>query len=142
VKKQIKNMNIEDLLHKYFEGKTSRKEELQLRKYFTQENIPFERERYRPLFSYFVEESKSSTPSLYIGRHRKKILYTIGSIAACAFLAISIFYQERGFCDYKNYVIIDGQLYTNEYLIREKAQSAFKDVSFDEPDTFNLLFND
>ncbi len=43
-------MNIEDLLHKYFEGKTSRKEELQLRKYFTQENIPFERERYRPLF--------------------------------------------------------------------------------------------
>lgn len=69
-------MNIEDLLHKYFEGKTSRKEELQLRKYFTQENIPFERERYRPLFSYFVEESKSSTPSLYIGRHRKKnIIY-------------------------------------------------------------------
>lgn len=135
-------MNIANLLHKYFEGQTSRKEELLLRQYFTQREIPAQWECYRPLFAYLDEERDINKHSRFMGKNRKYIYYTVGSIAACLFLAINMLYNGTGFSEHKNYVIIDGHRYTDEYLIREKASDAFEDVAFDEPDSFSLLFNE
>ena len=44
-------MKIEELIDRYFEGQTSCDEERELRRFFTQENIPESLQVYRPLFA-------------------------------------------------------------------------------------------
>lgn len=50
--------NIDILLRKYLEGKTSLKEEKQLRAYFTSGNVASHHKEYRVLFGFFKAERK------------------------------------------------------------------------------------
>lgn len=49
---------INQLLNRYWEGETSLEEEDILRAFFSQDNIPTELMRYKPLFSYEADEAK------------------------------------------------------------------------------------
>ena len=51
-------MKIDELLDKYFEGETSCEEERELRRFFTEEEVPEHLQTYRPLFAYLNREAK------------------------------------------------------------------------------------
>ena len=52
--------SIEILIEKYFEGETSREEEVTLRKFFTTQQVPVHLQEYQDLFGYF-EIKRSET---------------------------------------------------------------------------------
>lgn len=52
-------MKIDELLDKYFEGETSCEEERELRRFFTEEEVPEHLQMYRPLFAYLNREATS-----------------------------------------------------------------------------------
>ena len=52
-------MKIDELLDKYFEGETSCEEERELRRFFTEEEVPEHLQTYRPLFAYLNRGSLS-----------------------------------------------------------------------------------
>ena len=52
-------MKIEELIDRYFEGQTSCDEERELRRFFTQENIPESLQVYRPLFAWIRKQKHS-----------------------------------------------------------------------------------
>ena len=52
-------MKIDELLDKYFEGETSCEEERELRRFFTEEEVPEHLQTYRPLFAYLNREATS-----------------------------------------------------------------------------------
>ena len=53
-------MKIDELLDKYFEGETSCEEERELRRFFTEEEVPEHLQTYRPLFAYLNREATSN----------------------------------------------------------------------------------
>lgn len=52
-------MKIDELLNRYFEGETSCREEKELRRFFTEEEVPEHLAIYRPLFVCLDEEAKA-----------------------------------------------------------------------------------
>ena len=78
-------MKIEELIDRYFEGQTSCNEERELRRFFTQENIPESLQVYRPLFACLDQEAKAfrkeSIPAKKLSFHRR-FIYMTGGIAA------------------------------------------------------------
>ena len=52
-------MKIDELLDKYFEGETSCEEERELRRFFTEKEVPEHLQTYRPLFAYLNREATS-----------------------------------------------------------------------------------
>ncbi|HMQ49940.1 MAG TPA: hypothetical protein PKA00_21065 [Saprospiraceae bacterium] len=53
------NKRINTLIDRYFEGETSLQEEAQLRRYFSQDEVPAELEKYQTLFQYFSGEAQA-----------------------------------------------------------------------------------
>ena len=78
-------MKIEELIDRYFEGQTSCDEERELRRFFTQENIPESLQVYRPLFACLAQEAKAfrkeSIPAKKLS-FRRRFIYMTGGIAA------------------------------------------------------------
>ena len=77
-------MKIEELIDRYFEGQTSCDEERELRRFFTQENIPESLQVYRPLFACLDQEAKAfqkeSIPAKKLS-FRRRFIYMTGGIA-------------------------------------------------------------
>lgn len=131
-------MNIEELLNKYFEGETSCEEERKLRRFFTQGRVPEHLQAYRPMFTFFEEESKRPKTHAPL---RRRLLYAFSGIAAGVLIALAIDGLNRHFgAEPENYVIIDGKCYTDARLIHEQAREAFDDVRFSEDEVFATLF--
>ena len=86
-------MKIEELIDRYFEGQTSCDEERELRRFFTQENIPESLQVYRPLFACLDQEAKAfqkeSIPAKKLSL-RRRFIYMTGGIAAGLLLLIGI----------------------------------------------------
>lgn len=143
-------MKIDELLNKYFEGETSCEEERELRRYFTEEEVPEHLQMYRPLFACLDKEAKAyqSPPEKSENKKVKtehliprRLYYTIGSIAAGVLVLIGIanLYQQITVTP-TDYVVINGKRYTDAKTIREQALSAFQDVSMSQEEVLDLMF--
>lgn len=142
-------MKIDELLDKYFEGETTCEEERELRRFFTEEEVPEHLQVYRPLFAYLNREATSMAgpeekpkeqphgkPSRFY-----RIFYTISGVAAGLLLLLGvakIIFPLSGTPE--NYVVIDGKRYTDEKLVEAKALEALQNASFTDEDLSNLLF--
>lgn len=101
---------IEDLLEKYFDGKTTLAEEKQLREYFNTEEIPPHLAVHADLFRYFAIAGKeeitdpefeekflssiSETPVIPLYSRKKRLAYIMG-IAAGVLLLVGLFFTFR-----------------------------------------------
>lgn len=142
-------MKIEELVNKYFDGETTCEEERELRKFFTQEKVPEDLKMYGPLFAFFEEENRQQTTRNEVTAplprktvtFRIRLTYALSGIAAGLLLLMGIARIHRHFNALPdNYVIIDGKCYTDETLAREQAIAAFQNVSMDEDEFLDSLF--
>lgn len=67
------NKGINTLIERYFEGESSLAEEAQLRRYFSQAEVPAELEKYQTLFQYFSNEGQAGLGSDFDDRLFQKI---------------------------------------------------------------------
>ena len=75
---------IEQLLEKYFEGETTIAEEIQLKQYFSTEQVAAHLEHYKPLFGYLTAEKEEKfTPTLSL---KTKKRFPVARIAIAASL--------------------------------------------------------
>ena len=137
-------MKIEELIDRYFEGQTSCDEERELRRFFTQENIPEPLQVYRPLFACLDQEAKAFLKECIPAKKlslRRRFIYMTGGIAAGLLLLIGIAGIQRYLhVTPDNYIIIDGKQYTDENLVREQALAAFRDMRTTEDEVLDLMF--
>ncbi len=131
-------MNIEELLNKYFEGETSAQEERMLRSFFSKADVPEELAVYKPLFAYFDQEiaRKETEPELatVIPKKKKKRRYYWFSVAAaCLFVMLLagkyFFPANNGLPCSGNYVIINGQCYSDPDKVRSMALVSLQEVA-------------
>lgn len=140
-------MKIDELLNRYFEGETSREEERELRRYFTEGDVREDLAMYRPLFACIDEEAKAyrtaqAKAGSSNGRRRTIRLYRMwGGIAAGVLLLIGIAnLGQHLWAAPTDYVIIDGKRYTDAAVIRQQALSAFQDVQMSREEVLDLMF--
>ena len=120
-------MKIDELLDKYFEGETSCEEERELRRFFTEEEVPEHLQTYRPLFAYLNREATSMAEPT-----EEKSATTESAKEVPA--------QRKPFRLYRTFYAVDGQRYTDEKLVEAKALEALQNASFTDEDLSNLLF--
>ena len=122
-------MDIEQLIERYFEGLTTSEEEATLRRFFTSDEVPEKMQMHKPLFVYFDAEINASlTPPRH---HLKPYIYWLSSVAASAAILIGLFVFNLQRTDYprnSNYVMIDGQCYTDEATIRTATINSLRSV--------------
>lgn len=127
--------NIQHLIEKYFEGESSHAEEQEIRRFFAEETIPEDLIKYKTLFAYFdreirKEKEKKSTVSI---RRKHSFPYFISAFAACVLLliGIAVFNNRRAVpCSASgNYVIIDGQCYSDDKMIKSMLFEALCEVA-------------
>lgn len=143
-------MKIDELLDKYFEGATSCEEERELRRYFTEEEVPEHLQMYRPLFACLDMEAKEHRQKQVEAEkpdvETKRLLpyrwyYSIGGIAAGLLILMGVANLYRHtLATPTDYVIINGKRYTDANLIREQALSAFQDVRMSQEEVLDLMF--
>ena len=112
LKKGEKNMKIDYLINKYFEGESTCEEERQIRLFFKQENVPSHLEEYRDFFSFFDEESQlhaTEIEEIAIAHKPKRLTnryfrYGMIGIAASLILTLSIIGMNKYFDIPQNYV--------------------------------------
>lgn len=89
-------VKIEKLIEKYLEAETTLKEEVFLKKYFSENEVPSHLEEYKTLFSYFSDSSLDvSNKPITLSKDRSIISWL--AVAAIAVLFVSIFsiYQNN-----------------------------------------------
>ncbi|SHI96431.1 hypothetical protein [Pseudozobellia thermophila] len=110
--------NIERLLEKYFEAKTTVAEEKVLRAYFSQEKVAAHLEVYRPMFGYFSQgKTEQFTKELPLKETSKGLfrrLYPWLSVAAVTVLMIGVYFGKKR--------------YDQQQLEKEKAQYAYQET--------------
>lgn len=131
-------MNIEELLNKYFEGETSAQEERMLRSFFSKADVPEGLAVYKPLFAYFDQEiaRKETEPelaSVIPMPKEKKRYYWFSVAAACLFVMLLagkyFFPANNGLPCSGNYVIINGQCYSDPDKVRSMALVSLQEVA-------------
>ncbi|NER11973.1 hypothetical protein GWK08_00840 [Leptobacterium flavescens] len=86
--------NIEKLLEKYFEAKTTIAEEKALQTYFSQDEVAPHLEDYKPMFDYFsVAKEEQFTRHVPLKPERKSIYKWI-SVAAAAVLILGVYFSQ------------------------------------------------
>lgn len=143
-------MNIDHLLEKYFEGTTSRTEERELRRFFTEEEVPEHLLAYRPLFACLAKEVEevrrtktARKPEAVVVRKRSvrhRTLYSLGGIAAGLLLLVGISGLFAPSVGTGSFVVIDGTRYTDRKLVEAKALEALQNVGFTDDELDGLLF--
>lgn|SRR5574344_1012694 len=145
---------IEPLLNKYLDGRTSNEEEQRLKDFFAHcgNDIPEEWEAYRALFAFESMESgkrngedtrkvsekqpANDTKTVSIRRRNRRLGWII-TAAACIslILVITLGHGNRP----KNYAVIDGKKYTDPEMVKQQAFEALNNVSTDDEETFGAL---
>jgi hypothetical protein len=92
--------NIEKLLDKYFEAKTTVAEENLLREYFTGEKVAPHLEQYSPLFGY-LSQAKEERFTKQVPLKPRMYHYRWISVAAAVILAFGIFFGPEQYQDYQ-----------------------------------------
>lgn len=136
-------MKIEDLLERYFEGRTSCEEEKELRRFFSEKNVPEHLEIYSSFFASLSMESKEfhrkqPRPK---SNFKQRVMYSMIGIAAGLLLIIGVsqIFQNSQSVQ-QDYVIINGKKYTDAKLVREQALDAFNDMKMSKEDMRELMF--
>lgn len=148
-------MNIDELINQYFEGETSAEEERQIRAFFASGHVPERLAVYTSLFAYFDEEiaEKQKRELAVIPQHednrripfsRRTVFWLVSGVAACLLFLLGIGRlfnpMDPSFCS-DNYVVINGQCYTDIHKVRSMAFEALQEVAtpaneyFPEEDT-------
>jgi len=86
--------NIEKILEKYLEAKTTIAEEKELRNYFSSSNVPAHLEQYKHLFQYFTI-AKNETSSKSVPLKPRKKSYKWLTVAASLILAIGFYTSQH-----------------------------------------------
>ncbi len=92
--------NIEKLLDKYFEAKTTVAEENLLREYFTGEEVAPHLEQYIPLFGY-LSHAKEERFTKQVPLKPRTYYYRWISVAAAVILAFGIFFGPEQYREYQ-----------------------------------------
>ena len=146
-------MDIDELLHRYFEGETSLEGERELRAFFTSGNVPDRLAVYTPMFAYWEEESRkerrldealipidedilSMLDAVKVEEKKaftlRSVLYLVSGIAASFLLLLGLNHLlnpvDPCFCS-DNYVVINGRCYTDIYKVRSMAMEALQEVA-------------
>jgi hypothetical protein len=144
-------MEIDDLLHKYFEGETTAEEEKALRDFFRSEEVPGRLADCKPLFAYFDEEirkSQNTTGKVQPGIRRR--LYWAAAVAASVIFTLGVWQtytvlvRPASCLSSSGYVIIDGRCYADVEKARTMAMEALLNVATSAEDFFpdKGFFND
>lgn len=128
----ISNTQADKLLEKYYEGKTSVKEENQLRTFLTQPDIPERFDADRDIFGYFERKKVKQTMLLP---------YNFKWAAAVAVIAVVI---SGGLFFYRNpatvsYAYIDGEKTTDENTVKSLAFDSFSNIASENNEIENNL---
>jgi len=107
---------IDDLLNKYFEGKTTLEEENYLKSYFRNEEIQPEHEVYKTLFHVFDEKAKEKIPQPVDEKNAQpnvkrfwKLTAVITGIAAAFLMIIWVMPIEKN----QDFAIVNGEKIEN-----------------------------
>lgn len=127
--------HIEELIEKFFEGKTSNREEKKLWSYFSGEDIPDHLKQHKSFFLYYgngfmteVEGIKQSSMENPLKRGRVKVMtIAVSTVAAVLILAVisPVFYKPSGdrFDPYEgSYMLVNGEKIYNLELIKQQAK--------------------
>lgn len=113
---------VEQLLEKYFEGKTTIAEEIQLKQYFSTEQVATHLVNYKPLFGYFsAEKEEQFMPTLSLKTKRRLPVARIAIAASVLFLVGVI-----AFINYKP--IYHPQVAQSELGSFETPEEAFEET--------------
>jgi hypothetical protein len=130
------NKQIRQLIGKYFDGQTSRREEETLRRYFLRKNIPAGWEIYRPIFQYFSEERKAKKlrPSML---HLRR--WIPAAVAACFLLAVGVrlFSPPPALLLSESTIYIDGKPHRDVRLMQSEALKALENLADGEEDAYS-----
>ena len=121
--------DIDKILEKYFEGKTSLEEENLLRNYFHQRDIAERHKAYAPMFNFFSEERQEVATGK---RERRTSLYTWMAIAASIVLLIGVrtfYYEPMENGNTKSIVYIDGKKVTDINTINNEVLNSIENIS-------------
>lgn len=139
-------MDVEKLLDKYFEGKTTCEEECRLRRFFNSGNVPGHLQIYVPMFACLEQENRKLAREPHPSRVRlmtRHIYRPLIGIAAATLLCIGMAkLLKPGSSVAASYVIIDGKRYTSQDIVQAKAQEALMNVSFTEGELDDWLLID
>ncbi len=140
---------MDNLFKKYFEGETTREEELALYEYFCQESLP---ERFQDEQSFFLslgrlghykqflEDDLQKKIEKQIQKPKQqglKYIVTFGSaIAGIAASLLIVFLLGKPVKE-RSYVMIDGVKYTDEKMIQQTINESFDNVKMEMEDLFS-----
>ena len=138
---------LEELIEKYFDGRTTCAEERAIRQAFAQGDIPAGLEMYRPLFVGLDKVSVSHGHAEDVTPSRRKIAlraprlrYWTGGLAAGIALCFVLARFLPGSEEAESYVVINGKRYTDPALVQAKALEALDNVSYTDEELQHLLF--
>jgi hypothetical protein len=143
--KHINEVEITLLIERYFEGQTTVSEEALLRRYFQQGQIADNLLIYKPLFAALADlrempeeahpYSRIKVKEAHNGLFWKIVVATSGIAAALLIGFFTFFYEQQN----KNYVMIDGQKYTDKTLIMHNFEQSLDNVKIDMNDMLSEL---
>ena len=137
-------MNIDELLHKYFEGQSSLEEENMLIRYFSQDDIAETHKPYAPMFRFLIEERQSLLSDSFeeerkAKRKAKQLFFRVASIAAC-FIAVIIsgviWARSFNFSN-RSVVYVDGVRVLNKELIHDQALFSISRIVYVDEETID-----
>lgn len=143
--------HIEELIRKFFDGKSSNAEEKELYDFFSREEIPESLSRHRNMFLFFnndfncaLRNHQDSYP--VICRKRKHIKYSniISGIAASAIIVmVMITYLFSGYnndfnVNERNYIIKNGVKSYDPDLIEKEKNEIMAFISRKREDSYNI----
>jgi hypothetical protein len=128
------------LTEKYFEGRTSAKEEQSLFAYFSTENVSADLQEDQLYFSSF-NRLKNRQILLSLSDEKPKKRYSLApfaryaslAAASAALLAVLFYFQTKP----KAYVVIDGKKYTDKEMMEEVFLASLQNVKQNTQELFN-----
>lgn len=149
---QEKHTYIENLIKRFFEGETSNKEENELFRFFSENDIPEEWQKYKPVFTYFMKDMETELKELEIDIPEPKTIpaekknWKIWvSVAASLILIISVsgsFLKNQStkhLQDDQNYVIINGEKITDPKVIESEVNQRILEYLIQEYEIYNIV---
>lgn len=143
--------HMENLIGKFFEGKTSNDEEKELWLYFSGDNIPDHLQEYREFFSYyrqdFMTEIGNIKPVLIQDKRKTKRarigrIITVAAVAAILVFAVIFTFTKssvNGFEPYEgSYMVINGEKIYDIELIKQQEKEIYEMVAAREKEYRDL----
>lgn len=135
---RMSEAELRQLADAYLEGTTTNEQEARLREYFTSADadIPADLSYLHALFAYEKQNQRPRTETASAGKTPTRRLAAWIAVAAAAAVAALIVLPRL--TESSDYVVIDGQRYASEALVRQEAEAMLDMVSYSN-DSFSAL---